>query len=252
MEKGIGFDLGKDIPDLAGKVIFITGGPFPLRVNGDMLISGTAGLGKESILALAKHNPEHIYFSGRNSSRAVDVITDIKASIPGANLTFIECDLASLSSVSSVAKQFLSSSQRLDILMCNAGIMAVPAGLTKDSGYEIQFGTNHIGHALLIKLLLPALFHTASLPNADVCIVMLASTGYSLRPSGGIIFNDLRTTQEMMAGRWIRFGQSKLATLIYARSLSKHYPQITSVAVHPGIVATGLLGNLSFWDKVMV
>ena len=55
-----------------------------------------------------------------------------------------------------------------------------------------------------------------------------------------------------MAGRWIRFGQSKLAILIYARSLAKHYPQITSVAVHPGIIATGLLENLSFWDKVMV
>lgn len=136
--------------------------------------------------------------------------------------------------------------------MCNAGIMAVPASLTKD-GYEIQFGTNHLGHALLIKLLLPTLLQTASLPNADIRIVILASIAYTLHPQGGIIFKDLKTTQEMTLGGTLqRYGQSKLANILYARSLAKRYPEIMSVAIHPGVVSTGLVANLSWWKKALV
>lgn len=72
--------------------------------------------------------------------------------------------------------------------------MATPPGLTKD-GYEIQFGTNHVGHALLIKLLLPTMIETAKLPGADVRVISLSSEGAAGHPSGGIIFKDLKTTQ---------------------------------------------------------
>jgi len=95
--------------------------------------------------------------------------------------TFIDCDLTSLKSIQVAAKRFLSASDRLDILVCNAGIMAVDPGTTKE-GIEIQFGTNHLGHASLIKLLLPLMLQTAQSPDSDVRIINLSSIAYQQAP----------------------------------------------------------------------
>lgn len=130
--------------------------------------------------------------------------------------------------------------------------MAQPPGLTAD-GYEIQFGTNHVGHALLIKLLLPTILRTAELPNADVRIVSNTSLGFKGHPSAGIAFKNVRTTQEYpVIGHWIRYGQSKLANILYASELARRYPSITSTSVHPGVINTGLVGDLGFLDKALV
>ena len=169
--------------------------------------------------------------------------------MPGTNVTFVECDLASLASVQAAVQRF--SIQRLDILMCNAGIMAQPPGLTKD-GYEVQFGTNHVGHALLIKLLLPTLLRTAEQPGADVRVIILTSLGFRGHPKAGIVFKDLRTTQESAFGPWIRYSQSKLANILYAAELARRHPNITSVSIHPGVVETGLVGNLGVGNKLIV
>ena len=136
--------------------------------------------------------------------------------------------------------------------MCNAGIMAAPPGLTKD-GYEVQFGTNHVGHALLIKLLLPILLKTADMPKSDVRLILLTSFAYESAPSGGIIFKDLKTVQNnfLVAGPWRRYGQSKLADLLYAAELARRYPQITSLAIHPGTIKTGLASNLNTFNKAI-
>jgi NAD(P)-dependent dehydrogenase (short-subunit alcohol dehydrogenase family) len=216
-------------------------------------LQGTAGLGKESALAFAKHHPAHIYLTGRDSTRGAAVVSEIENSFPDVKATFVACDLASLASVEKGAKQFTSASDRLDILMCNAGVMALPPGLTKD-GYEVQFGTNHVGHALLIKLLLPTLLRTAELPNSAVRIVLNTSLGFRGAPKSGVIFRDLRTKQGCfpVAGNWIRYGQSKLANILYAAELGRRYPSITSVSIHPGVINTGLVGNLSFLDKALV
>lgn len=136
--------------------------------------------------------------------------------------------------------------------MCNAGIMAVPAGLTKD-GYEIQFGTNHLGHALLIKLLLPTMVRTAELPDSDVRVVMLTSQGFRMHPTGGIVFKDLRTVQDAgIFSTWRRYGQSKLANILYASEIARRYPKITAVSIHPGVVSTGLVGDLGFGGRLIV
>jgi len=219
-----------DIPDLSGKVILITG--------------GTSGLGKLTVLAFARHNPEHIYFTGRNVTAATKVIEDVKAATPNANISFIECDLASLKSVQEAAGRFLSSSQRLDILMCNAGTVSRP-GATAD-GYEINMGTNHLGHALLIKLLLPTLLRTAEKPAADVRIVLLTSLGFRSPPPGGILFDQLRQSTEygQFPGFWMRYNQSKLANLLYAEELARRYPQITTVSVDPGPCSTELVDKM--------
>lgn len=123
--------------------------------------------------------------------------------------------------------------------------MATPTGLTTD-GYELQFGTNHVGHALLIKKLLPLLVKTSEQPNADVRIVILTSLGFAFHPRGGIAFNDLKTVQNyVIFGPFARYGQSKLANILYARELARRYPQITTVSIHPGVVSTGIVGQTS-------
>ncbi|KAJ8074421.1 hypothetical protein PM082_015322 [Marasmius tenuissimus] len=130
--------------------------------------------------------------------------------------------------------------------------MAVPPSLTTD-GYEVQFGTNHVGHALLIKLLLPTLLRTAAEPNSDVRIVSLTSQGHFLRPSGGIQFDGLRQA-DAIGTAFTRYGQSKLANILYASELARRYPNILSVSIHPGIVGTGLAysGTTQFTKLVYV
>jgi NAD(P)-dependent dehydrogenase (short-subunit alcohol dehydrogenase family) len=212
---------------------------------------GTGGLGAASAIHLAKHNPSHIYLSGRNATSAEKVIKQIHQINPKLAATFIECDLASLTSVKTAAEHFANQHSTLDILMCNAGIMALPPGQTAD-GYELQFGTNHLGHALLIKKLLPLLEASA---NADASprIVLLTSMGWRMHPCGGIIFDKLKTEQDMaFGGPWLRYGQSKLANLLYARELAKRFPGITSVSVHPGVVQTGLVNDLRIKEKLFV
>ncbi|KAL5357355.1 hypothetical protein BJX96DRAFT_163030 [Aspergillus floccosus] len=224
------FNADTDVPDLAGKVIFVTG--------------GTSGLGAVTVQNLAKHNPAHIYLSGRNAASASTVIQQVQDSGSSAKLTFMKCDLASLASVKSAAEEFLAQESRLDILICNAGIMATPPATSVD-GYEGQFATNHLGHALLIRKLLPLL--TAAGDGGR--LVILSSDGHRLHPRAGISFDALKTTQDCGFGAsWMRYGQSKLANVLYARELARRYPAMTTVSIHPGVVGTGLVDSLS-WQK---
>jgi len=187
----------KDIPDLTGKVFLTTGGRFSSQDN--ILItllllivskSGTSGIGRESILQLAKHNPKHIYFTGRNTQAADAVITEAKSSSP--NVTFIPCDQTSLYSVSEAAKSFLQKSgNELDVLICNASIMAIPPGVSKDR-YEIQFAINHLAHSLLIKLCISALQKTAT-EKGDARIVSVTSLAFRETAAAGIVFKDLKS-----------------------------------------------------------
>ncbi|KAF4625177.1 hypothetical protein G7Y89_g12993 [Cudoniella acicularis] len=224
------FNPDKDIPSLKGKVILITGG-------------------YTSVVALAKHDPEHIYFTGRNTSAANDLISLIKSTNPNTSLTFLHMDFSSLASVKAGTKKF--AHDRLDILMCNAGIMQKPPSLSKD-GYEIQFAINHLAHAMLTRELLPILIKTSELPDSDVRIVSLSSMGWRSHPRGGVVFDELKTTQEGFMGSFIRYGQSKLANIVYASELSKRYPSITSVSIHPSVVTTTLVNDLSAARRALV
>ncbi|KAJ5604096.1 Short-chain dehydrogenase/reductase SDR [Penicillium hordei] len=135
------------MPDLSGKVILITGGEYYYTNNEP----------QSPIQSLYTMNHElmPVFWSERRTS-ADAVIQQIRQAGSKTLVTFLPCDLASLASVKQAAETFLAQESRLDILMCNTGIMATPPGLTAD-GYEIQFGTNHLGHALLIRKLLPLL-----------------------------------------------------------------------------------------------
>lgn len=134
--------------------------------------------------------------------------------------------------------------------------MALPPAVTTD-GYEIQFGTNHIGHALLVKLLLPTLLSTAAEPNSDVRVVFVSSLAFSGHPMGGIIFKDLKSKQDNFlpgTGPWQRYGQSKLANILYAAELARNYGDkgITAVSIHPGTFNTGLITSLGFANRAMI
>ncbi|KAH7151902.1 short-chain dehydrogenase/reductase [Dactylonectria estremocensis] len=224
--KSVAFNPEKDIPSLTGKVILVTG--------------GNAGLGKQAILEFSRHNPKQIWLASRNLEKAKSAADEIKQQVPGAPIELLELDLSSFDSVKTASRKVLSGSDRLDILMLNAGIMAVPPGLTKD-GYEIQFGTNHMGHALLTKLLLPIMEKTAiNDALADVRIISLTSYGHTYAPKGGCRFDTPKSTADGL-GAYGRYYQSKLANVLWARQLAKAYPQFTVAAIHPGVVRTQLM-----------
>ncbi|KAI4218555.1 MAG: hypothetical protein L6R36_008893 [Xanthoria steineri] len=236
------FRPDEDIGDLSGKVVVITGGEW-FRLDTCVLsadkMTGNNGLGKESVLQLAKHNPARILLAARTPSKAEAAIKEIKTAVPSANISYLKLDLCSFKSISAAAQDFQSQSPRLDILMNNAGIMATPLAETED-GYESQFGTNHMGHALFTKLLMPILLKTAEEEGSDVRIVNLTSEGHNLAPRPqGILLDEAKLKAQ---GPWARYGQSKLANILFTKELASRYPSITSVAIHPGIISTGLYG----------
>ncbi|BCR89670.1 putative short-chain dehydrogenase/reductase family protein [Aspergillus chevalieri] len=222
---GSSFDPQRDIGDLTGKVIFVTG--------------GNIGLGKEAIIQLAKHNPSRIYLGARNATKAQDAIASIQETVSShVDIRYIPLDLASFKSIRAAAGKFNSDSERLDILMLNAGTMGNPPDTTEE-GFEVQFGTNHIGHFLLTKLLLPTLQKTAAnaTPAPDVRVVTLSSVGHSAAPS----FDVMTSTPALLdASTWTRYGASKAANILFAAELARRYPEILSVAVHPGAVSSNL------------
>ncbi|VUC33509.1 unnamed protein product [Clonostachys rosea] len=231
----VDFNPEEEIPSLEGKVVFVTG--------------GTAGLGKQSIQALAKHNPQHIYFTGRSRKSADSVINEIKSATPDASVTFLEMDFTSLASVRAGVSKF--SHDRLDILICNAGVMAAPAAVSKD-GFEVHFAINHLAHAMIVRELLPVLARTAEIPGSDVRVVTLTSEGWKGHPSGGVRYDKVRTDTGGLVSWLFRYGQSKFANVVYAAEIARRYPKITSVSAHPGVVKTDLVNNLGWGNKAIV
>lgn len=132
--------------------------------------------------------------------------------------------------------------------------MAVPPAVTKE-GYESQFGTNHMGHALLIRKLLPALL-AASEPR----VVSLTSQGYRGAPKTGIPYGQLKPEPETfkdawcnVLSRWIRYGNGKLANILYAEELTKRYPKISTIALHPGVITDNtLVQNTGAFDRFLI
>ena len=176
--------------------------------------------------------------ASRTESKATVSIEAIHKINPGANITFLPLDLSSFASILAAANTFKAQSQRLDILMLNAGVMALPPGTTQE-GFEIQLGTNHLGHFLLVKLLTPTLQSTAKLPNADVRVVTLTSEAHNMARTK----SALTSQKELEAGgAWARYAYSKLANVLFAKELARRHPEILSVSVHPGLVNTPL------WD----
>ncbi|RDW57109.1 hypothetical protein BP6252_13855 [Coleophoma cylindrospora] len=222
-----------DIPSLAGKVCLVTG--------------GNSGLGEATIAALAQHNPQKVYLAARSKSKAEAAMQRIKASSPAArsaNIEFLEMDLSSFASIKAAAARVNRETPRLDTVHLNGGLAMVPHGTTKE-GYELQFGTNFLGHALLTQLLLPKLLETAALPGSDVRVVSISSATHKVfAPKEGIVFDQLHSPMEKFGGPAL-YAQSMLAKIVFARELAKRYPQIVFASVHPG----GVKSNAYSGDK---
>ncbi|KAJ5557114.1 hypothetical protein N7494_001029 [Penicillium frequentans] len=229
---GSSFKPDRDIPSLEGKVILLTG--------------GNAGIGKETIRQLSKHNPSRIYLAARTESKARVAIKSIQNELSSpVDIRYLPLDLCSFKSIRAAAAQFQADSDRLDILILNAGTMGNPATKTEE-GFEVQLGTNHVGHFLLTKLLLPTLQETVARDRAkgvtpDVRVLSLASLAHAVSPT---TFEGITSTESLLAGStWYRYGASKAANIFFAKELAKRYPEIMSVAVHPGAVNSDLYGH---------
>ncbi|PIG85641.1 hypothetical protein AARAC_003030 [Aspergillus arachidicola] len=237
--KSVDFDPDRDIPDLTGQVIIVTG--------------GNSGLGFETIRQLSKHAPAHVYLAARSKEKAETAIQKIRDSVTNAApLSFLPLDLSSFDSIKSAAHEFQRLESRLDILVNNAGIMFTPEGLTKD-GYEIQFGTNHMGHALFIELLLPILQSTAKI-NPETRVVNLASASESLAPNDIYNFDELKTIASHRSTQ-NRYTISKMANIHYNYYLAQKHSSsgVKFICVHPGMVATNLHTNATgFFLKAFI
>jgi NAD(P)-dependent dehydrogenase (short-subunit alcohol dehydrogenase family) len=207
-----------DLPDLAGKTFVVTG--------------ANSGIGLEAARALARKGGR-VILACRDVGKARAALDDVARARPSASLDAVELDLASLASIRACAKTLAERPGGLHGLVNNAGVMAIPRRTTAD-GFEMQLGTNHLGHFALTGLLLPRLLAT---PGARV--VTVASTAHKM---GRIDFDDLQG--ERSYGKWRAYAQSKLANLLFAyelaRRLAARGSSVISAACHPGYAATNL------------
>ncbi|KAH8892684.1 NAD(P)-binding protein [Thozetella sp. PMI_491] len=240
---GVTFNPQQDIPDLSGKVCLVTG--------------ASSGCGEAALAAMAQHNPKVLYLAARSRAKAEAAIERIRASssaAAGAKIEFLNLDLASFASVRAAAARVNEEVDRLDLIQLNAGVAMIPHSMTSD-GYEVQFGTNYMGHALLTQLLMPKLLETAKLPGADVRIVSLSSISHKVfGMSEGIDFSGLKTEMGSRSGPQL-YAQATLCKALFAHQLAKKYPQIKSTSVHPGGVKSDLYGgekNMSFFLKTFL
>ena len=174
--------------------------------------------------------------TGRNEDKGNAAVEQIGLQVAGAQVTYQSLDLASLAEVAAFAGR-LQRRKRLDLLINNAGVMALPTRQTTADGFEMQFGTNYLGHFALTARLLPLLLN-APAPR----VVSLSSVAHR---TGMIDFNDLQGLR--WYSPWKAYGQSKLAMLIFARELQRRSDaagwRLTSVAAHPGWAQTALFNG---------
>lgn len=213
-----------EIPDLSGTIIVITG--------------ANSGLGFEATRVLSGKNA-HVIMGCRNTEKAEKAKKAILQENPKAFLDFIKLDLADLSSIREFVQIFKSKYSKLDLLFNNAGVMAVPKKTTVD-GYEIHFGTNHLGHFALTGQLLELLFQT---PNSRIL-----TTSSNVHRIGNINFIDLQW-ENRKYGKMRAYGQSKLANLLFSYELQERLAgcgsSTMSIASHPGFTETDLPFQIS-------
>jgi NAD(P)-dependent dehydrogenase (short-subunit alcohol dehydrogenase family) len=208
-----------DIPDLSGRSAVVTG------ANG--------GLGLETARALAGAGAD-VVMAARNQEKAAEAVSDIRSGQPDAKLEVIPLDLGSQASVKEAAGRMAELHPTLDLLINNAGVMGIPERKTAD-GYEMQFGTNHLGHWTLTALLMPALLRA---PAARV--VTVTSTAHHM----GRAVNPENPHLHGSYGAWKAYGQSKLANFHFGMGLHRMLREAgapaASLIAHPGLTNTDL------------
>lgn len=209
-----------------------TASDIPSQTGRTAVITGTGGLGLEDALALARAGAE-VILAGRNSVKGEAALARVRGQVPGANIRFELMDLASLRSIADFAGRLQTQLGSLDLLINNAAVMTPPRRQTTEDDFELQWGTNYLGHFALTAHLLP-LLRKGRQPR----VVSLSSVAAR---SGAIHFDDLQAARGYQP--MVAYAQSKLACLMFALELQRRGLGVTSVAAHPGISRTDLLPN---------
>lgn len=208
-----------DIPDLSGRTALVTG--------------ANAGLGYQQARQLAAHGAK-VLVAARNREKGLAAVDRIAAEVPADRVELVALDLADLSSVRALAAELTGRLSRLDLLLNNAGVMAVPMRRTTAQGFELQFGTNHLGHFALTGLLLPLLLRTEGSR-----VVTMSSFMHRF---GRLDLDDLQSERGYTPYR--AYCASKLANAVFTielhRRLSATGARVRSVGAHPGYSATDL------------
>ncbi|TEB33119.1 NAD(P)-binding protein [Coprinellus micaceus] len=221
-----------DIPDLTGKVTIVTG--------------ANAGVGKETAKALLNHNAK-VYFAARSQEKAEQAIQELKTET-GKEGIFLKLDLGDLRSVKASAEEFLRKEDALHILFNNAGVMAPPVENVTAQGYDLQFGTNVLGHFYFTRLLIPALLNaTKSSRDGKARIVNTSSSGSYI---AAINFDTLKDSAlRRKKGAQELYSQSKLGNVLVSNELARRYGSqgIVSTSLNPGNLDSELTRH---WNKV--
>jgi NAD(P)-dependent dehydrogenase (short-subunit alcohol dehydrogenase family) len=207
-----------------------------------LVTGGTGGIGFETVLALAKAGAE-VVVAGRAKTKVDHAVAAVREAVGTAKVEGLVLDLASLASIDSAAAEVLAAGRPLDLVINNAGIMAVPEHRETADGFELTFGTNHLGHFALTGHLLPALL---AAPAARVVTV-----------SAKVARNKKATLEDPLSvesyAGMAAYTKSKLANVVFTLELARRASGtgITAVAVHPGTSATGLQQHLPKYAQVL-
>ncbi|KAF9805012.1 hypothetical protein IEO21_09228 [Rhodonia placenta] len=213
------------IPDLSGKVAIVTG--------------GNVGIGYETIKALLEHNAK-VYMASRSQEKADAAIRKLKEET-GKEALFLELDLGNLAAVRKAAEVFMSKESELHILFNNAGVMWCPVGELTANGYDLQFGTNVVGHFFFTELLMPALLAgKETSPDHHTRIITTASSAAYLYTLNWDAFKDGPERRKVSTENL--YNQSKFANVVVARQIAKRYADkgVISISLNPGGIDTEL------------
>ncbi|KAJ7452771.1 hypothetical protein B0H11DRAFT_2072939 [Mycena galericulata] len=228
----------KDIPDLTGQVIIVTG--------------GSSGVGKETVKVLLQHTAK-VYIAARNEENARAVIKDLQSQT-GNEAQFLHLDLADLHSVKRAAEEFKQKETQLHVLFNNGGVMSAPIEQLTAQNIDLQFGTNVLGHFYLTKLLLPTLLATAT-AGKPARVINSSSFALEMTPGNTIHFNTLKDGPARKKLTPLNlYSQSKFGNLVFSNELARRYGDqgIMSVALHPGNIQTDLYRHApNYQRKIM-
>ncbi|KAF8575904.1 NAD-P-binding protein [Ramaria rubella] len=236
------FDTARDIPDLSGKVMIVTG--------------GNSGIGYHTVKQLLLKDAK-VYLAARSPTRCADAMSRLKKETNGKEPILLQLDLADLCSVRKAAEDFLSKEERLDILFNNAGVMVPPINSLTTQGYDLR--TNVLGHYFFTMLLMPALKRSTTHYNIKARVITTSSFMHEMAPGptginweilkGGAA-RDKAIKKLGMSSHWKVYALSKIGAVFLSNILVEDYGDtVVSCALHPGGLSTDLQQHTPGWQQ---
>jgi len=233
----------EDVPDQTGKIVIVTG--------------GNSGIGKETARVLLSKGAK-VHIATRSKEKSEAAIEELKRETGNQSVFFLKLDLSDLVSVKTAAEEFIEKEFELHTLYNNGGVYSVIDKLTSQ-GFDMQFGTNVLGHFYFTKLLLPLLMVTAkNSPKGSVRVVNLSSIGHYVVPPEGVRRSTLAPGGDYLEaakklGALKLYGQSKLGNILFSNELARKYGDegIVSISLHPGNIRTDLGRHMGFFQQIL-